>query len=242
MQSDKKIFILEGNIGAGKSTFLSLIKSMLPVQIVPEPVEKWQNSGVGENILEKFYNDTQRWAYTFQSYAFITRVMEQQEAALKSAFPWQILERSVYSDRYCFAKNCYEMGTISALEWSLYQEWFEWLTSAYVPKPHGFIYLKTDPTTCYNRLTKRARSEEVSVSLDYLTRLHEKHEAWLINKESITPSLRNVPVLVLDCSVDFEQDAAHMEKFKEKILAFITEHSDFPSVVTSSSFTQEINL
>ena len=79
VSTNQKVFILEGNIGAGKSTFLSLIKELLPVQIVYEPVEKWQHVGAGENILEKFYTDTHRWAYTFQSYAFITRVIEQKE-------------------------------------------------------------------------------------------------------------------------------------------------------------------
>ena len=70
----KKLFILEGNIGAGKSTFLRLAGDTLPLQIVPEPHTKWQQVG-GHNLLEKFYTDTNRWAYTFQSYAFVTRVL-----------------------------------------------------------------------------------------------------------------------------------------------------------------------
>ncbi len=221
----QKVFILEGNIGAGKSTFLSLIKELLPVQIVYEPVEKWQNVGAGENVLEKFYQDTQRWAYTFQSYAFITRVIEQKEYAKINPCDVQVLERSVYSDRYCFAKNCYEMGTMTPLEWSLYTQWFEWLVGNYVPRPDGFIYLQTDPNVCYKRLTKRARSEEVGVSFDYLRFLHEKHEAWLINKQDILPALHDVPVLVLNCNEDFENNPEVMARFRTQIMDFITQHN-----------------
>lgn len=74
-QSNQKYFVVEGNIGAGKSTFLKVINTFLNAQVVYEPHEKWQNVG-GENLLEKFYADTQRWAYTFQTYAFITRILE----------------------------------------------------------------------------------------------------------------------------------------------------------------------
>ncbi len=101
----KKIFIVEGNIGAGKSTFLKLIKNKINVQVVFEPLNRWQNIGNGGNLLEKFYQDTSRWGYTFQTYAFITRIIEQQQQALQNPFGAQVLERSVYSDRYCFAKN-----------------------------------------------------------------------------------------------------------------------------------------
>lgn len=218
---DQKSFILEGNIGAGKSTFLSLIEQELPVQVVYEPHTKWQDVGGGDNLLEKFYSDTPRWAYTFQSYAFITRIIEQMEKAKLNKSGIQVLERSVYSDRYCFAKNCFEMGVMNALEWKLYQEWFEWLIVNYAPKPTGFIYLKTDPEVCYSRLTKRAREEEVGVSLEYLQSLHNKHEAWLLDKYEIAPYLKEIPVLVLDCNNEFENNKEQMQKHRNAIAAFI---------------------
>ena len=232
---NQKNFILEGNIGAGKSTFLSLIEKELSVQIVYEPHTKWQNVGPGENLLDRFYKDTKRWAYTFQSYAFITRVIEQQEKAKNNPHGVQVLERSVYSDRYCFAKNCFEMGTLSALEWDLYQEWFEWLVSNYSPAPTGFIYLRTDPEVCYERLSKRAREEEVGVSLEYLSSLHAKHEKWLIDKEEIASYLKEVPVLILDCNIEFESDKVQMKKHIDAIASFIkTQGVTVPQGVSSS--------
>lgn len=216
-----KSFIVEGNIGAGKSTFLRLIEDRLPAQIVYEPVDQWQHAAAGENLLDHFYKDTKRWAYTFQSYAFITRVMRQCTKAMQSATSAQILERSVYSDRYCFAKNCFEMGTMSPLEWSLYQDWFDWLVENYAPKPTGFIYLRTSPEMCYSRLKKRARTEESAVSLSYLESLHEKHEDWLIGKKNIAASLKNVPVLILEKDTEFESNSAQMDEYVSQIADFM---------------------
>jgi len=218
-------FAIEGNIGAGKSTFLKMVKEYLEIQAVFEPHEQWQTVGGSENLLEKFYTDTQRWAYTFQSYAFITRVRTQEEHAKINIYPAQILERSVYSDRYCFAKNCFEQGLMTRLEWQLYQEWFSWLIDTYVTKPTGFIYLQTDPDICYNRLRKRDRHEESAVSLDYLTMLHNKHENWLIKKEGVDSCIADIPVLVLHCNNDFEKDTDEQHRHVQKIINFIAEHT-----------------
>jgi len=218
-------FIVDGNIGAGKSTFLRMVEQYLNVHVVYEPHEKWQKVIDGENLLEKFYQDTPRWGYTFQSYAFITRVMEQEDHACKYAdIPVHILERSVFSDRYCFAQNCYELGLITALEWKLYKEWFSWLVGRYVRKPNGFIYLRTDPKVCFERLIMRDRQEESAVSLEYLQRLHDKHEKWLVHKEDVDSSIKEVPVLCLNCNKDFEHTKAEQEKHVESIVNFIGQY------------------
>ncbi len=224
-----KYLVVEGNIGAGKSTFLTMLKKYLNVHIVYEPCEQWQNVG-GENLLAAFYKDTPRWAYTFQTYAFITRILAQEAASVVRDHKIQVLERSVYSDRFCFAKNCYESGLMSSLEWKLYTEWFAWLTEKYVPIPSAFIYLQTDPEICYKRLLKRNRTEENLVPLEYIQKIHEKHESWLIDKQFDSGiNLRDVPVLVLSCNNDFEKDEQEQERLIEKIIVFCKEMFDMPA-------------
>src|SRR5581483_8466138 len=97
-----------------------------------------------------------------------------------------------------------EQGVMNPLEWQLYQEWFKWLIEEHHYKPYGFIYLKTDPEVCYQRMLQRNRSEECTVTLDYLKMIHEKHENWLIKKKDIASYLHDIPVLVLECNNDFE--------------------------------------
>lgn len=211
--------IVEGNIGAGKSTFLRLLHEILGTQVVYEPNAKWQNID-GENLLDYFYKDSPRWAYTFQSYAFVTRIMAQEDAYKKDPQPFQILERSVYSDRYCFAKNAYELGVMTSLEWKLYQDWWAWFVTNYTKKPLGFVYLQTPAEVCFERIKKRSRSEEAAVPLSYVEKLHEKHEAWLIEKQDVLPFLKDTPVLVLDCSKEFETDEQLAREYAYKVAEF----------------------
>ena len=150
---------LEGNIGAGKSTLLKILGEHLPIDIVAEPTDRWQKIGAAGNLLDLFYKDTPRWAYTFQSFAFVSRIqtiLEHQQGAASELV--QVLERSVYCDRFCFAKNCYELGMLNTLEWKLYNDLFDSVVSVNSNlRPNGFIYLQTDPEICYQRLLKRNR-------------------------------------------------------------------------------------
>jgi len=148
-------------------------------------------------------------------------VREQERMAKINPTNIQILERSVYSDRYCFAKNCFEMGNMSGLEWRLYQEWFSWLVDTYTVKPTGFIYLQTDPEVCYERMIKRSRSAESAVPLSYVELLHTKHEEWLLHKRGVADYLKDVPVLVIPCNKDFEHDIREQEKHIESIISFM---------------------
>lgn len=223
MQARKKVVMVEGNIGAGKSTFLNLLQKNIPVDVILEPTHRWQDVNGAGNLLELFYKDIQRWGYTFQLYAFITRIQEHIETTRKnSGQPVQVLERSVYCDRYCFARNCYEMGNMSDLEWSLYKEIFEYLVEEHAPKPDGFIYLRANPEVCYERLVKRNRSEESSVPLSYLTAIHNRHEEWLIEKKGVLPFLEKTPVLVIDCNQEFETDPTVQSLFIKQLQEFIT--------------------
>jgi len=97
-------FCVEGNISVGKTTFLQRIANETIelrdlVEVVPEPINKWQDVGPDHfNILDAFYAEPQRYAYTFQNYVFVTRVMQERESS-GGIKPLRLMERSVFSDR-----------------------------------------------------------------------------------------------------------------------------------------------
>lgn len=221
-------FAVEGNVGAGKTTFLKVIGESLNMQVVPEPHEAWQNIN-GENLLDAFYSDGKRWAYTFQTYVFITRIIRLEEMERANILPFQLTERSVFADRHCFARNSHEMGLMNDLEWNLYKEWFAWFVENRVSKPAGFIYLRADPSVCHHRLVKRNRFEEKLVSLDYLKLLHAKHESWLIHKKDVLAAVRDTPVLVLDCDQDFESNDTLQKIYAERVARFVQESCVVPA-------------
>ena len=72
------IISIDGNIGSGKSTLINILKDEFRfdenIIFLDEPVNEWLQINDGTtNILDYFYNDKKRWAYTFQNLAFITR-------------------------------------------------------------------------------------------------------------------------------------------------------------------------
>ena len=240
-QPSNIIINLEGNIGAGKSTFLEILAKHLPIKAVFEPTDKWQHITDGDNLLELFYKDTKRWAYTFQSYAFISRIKTQLDSLKASGIGVpQVVERSVYCDRFCFAKNCYESGTMSRLEWEIYQEWFSWLVDHYAVRPTGLIYMRTSPNKCFERLKKRSRSEEAGIPIEYLQTLHNKHEDWLVEGKEIPDNLQNIPVLKLSCDKEFENDAQYCEQLITQVRDFIDGLQTAPT--TQAKSTSQITL
>src|SRR5689334_17218268 len=105
---------IEGNIGAGKKRLLRVLESHFGeenVEIIQEPVDLWTNCN-GQNLLEEYYKDPTRYAYTFQSVALVTRMMLQTKPQTK---PIRILERSGYGD-CCFAENCRANGLMDDVE------------------------------------------------------------------------------------------------------------------------------
>jgi len=206
----KKI-IIEGNIGSGKTTFVNYIsKNFKDATVNYEPVEKWQSYKDEQNInlLNNFYNDQQRWGYTFQNMAFMTRV---KDLIKPCDTKYKFIERSIYTDRNCFALNCYETGKINKMEWEIYTDWFNWLSNSFDVKPDGYIYLRVKPDICLERINKRNRQEESGIPIEYLENIHIKHDDWLLNEKKI-------PVLVLDWNCSFDNNIKDViESFIKKL-------------------------
>ena len=215
------MYIVEGNIGAGKSTFLRLIQTHLPhITVVFEPLHNWQSQVYGQSILSNFYKDPQRWAYTMETLAMACRVQEhlKEQSDTNSL---RLMERSIYSGHYAFATNGYKNGFMTQLEWNVYLEWFNFLVTGHCKPPHGFIYLDVDPDVAYKRIQKRNRAAEKNITLDYIRQIDDCHKAFLIEKKDVLADLKNVPVLVLDCNKEFEADQSQFLAHAQSVADFM---------------------
>lgn len=180
-----KLFTIEGNIGSGKSTFIEQLKKNLkhvngiPVVYVPEPVEEWENiqSLDGKNMIELFYQDQPKYAFSFQMMAYITRLNILKKEIKKYPNCILISERSLLADYHVFAKMLYEDGNISHENYQIYKRWFySFLDDIDIT---GIIYLAIQPSVCFERCSVRSRKGENTISLEYLTRCWEMHERWM---------------------------------------------------------------
>ncbi|MCZ7540896.1 MAG: deoxynucleoside kinase [Anaerolineae bacterium] len=183
------LVLLEGNIAAGKTTLGKALACGDRFVFVPEPVERWQG-GFAANLLERFYADTPRWAFTLQICAYVTRT----QAAQAALVPGQdvVCERSIYCDRHVFAKSLHQQGLLDDMEWALYCHFWDHFKES-APRPDAIIYLRTPAEECHRRLLARGRREEKSVSLDYLRQLEACHDEWLLDR-----AVAECAVLVLD--------------------------------------------
>ena len=213
-----KLYI-EANIGAGKTTFINKLEKYFNssdnIICLREPVEEWINlkDSKGDNILNYFYSNQERWSYTFQMNAFMTRIQSINNNCKKNKI--NFIERSIYTDKNCFALLCKENNSINDIEWSLYENWFKWLNNKFDVEPTGYIYIKTTPETCYERIKKRNREEEKSIPLEYLKQLNDKHEIWMEKEKG------NNNVLVIDGGENFEDDEMVFFKILKAIELFI---------------------
>ena len=194
------IFSIEGNIGSGKSTLVKKLTNTfkiihnIPVIYLPEPVSVWESikDNSGKNIIEKYYENQEKYAFSFQMMAYITRIHQLKEILKKNENAIIICERSVFTDKEIFAKMLHDDEKIEDVEYNIYCKWFyEFVKDIPVA---GLIYVKTNPEKCEKRVIHRNRKGE-SIPLSYLENCHLYHENWLNNEK--------LPVLTLDGNNDF---------------------------------------
>ncbi len=189
---------IEGNIGVGKTTLISKLTDGIPdAEFVFEPVDTWKNikSNEGENMLQKFYDDQERWGYSFQTLAYITYMKEIEDTIRNSKANKIVLDRSLDTNKYIFEKMLYNNGKISEIEHQMYNLWYDFYNK-YVRKDFNniIIYLRCEPEVALERIKKRGRIEEKDISLEYLRQIHNYHDEWLLNKDN---------VFVVDCNNNF---------------------------------------
>lgn len=166
------IFILEGNIAAGKSTLASKLADMYGLTLFTEPLEE-------NPYLELFYENPKEWGYQMQNWFFNQR-LNTYKAALEASKTAKavLLDRSVFGD-LVFAHNSYKDGFISEADFKLYNEQYR-LQLKDLPLPTAILYLDASPETCYYRIHNvRRRPCEASIPLTYLQGLDKCYHAFL---------------------------------------------------------------
>lgn len=107
---------------------------------------------------------------------------------------------------------------LSEDEYAIYLDYYEGYIKMLDIKPmKGKIYLRCPPEICESRINKRNREGEGAIPLSYLTLLHKKHEEWLSNSED---------VLVLDTSIDFEENGDERSKILSQISDYLRSYKN----------------
>ena len=192
---------IAGNIGAGKTSLTDLLSKHY----------KWQGhfEEVVENpYLDDFYHQMERWSFNLQIYFLNSRFGQLIE--IQKSGKNVIQDRSIYEDAHIFAPNLHAMGLLSQRDYQNYKSLFE-LMENMVTGPDLMIYLRSSIPNLVGNIHKRGREFENSISIDYLSRLNERYEAWIHNYDK-------GKLLIIDVDeLDFVDTPADMKSIIDRI-------------------------
>ena len=160
---------IAGNIGSGKTTLTTLLAKHY--KYTPHFEEVDDNP-----YLIDFYKDMQRWSFNLQVFFLKSRLAQLIELNKKGKNVVQ--DRTIYEDAHIFAPNLHAMGLMTNRDYNNYSSLFELMEKLVTP-PDLLIYLRADISTLVGQIHKRGREYENSISIDYLSRLNERYEAWI---------------------------------------------------------------
>ncbi len=165
----KRLVVVAGNIGAGKTSL---------TERIGERLGWWTGyESVADNpYLSDFYADMRTWSFHLQIFFLGHRAEQYLEAARdpRSA----ILDRSIYEDAYIFARALHHIGNLSERDYLAYRRLFDLVVNS-LPRPGLLIYLKAPVPVLLERIRRRARNIETGISAEYLSLLDSFYEEWL---------------------------------------------------------------
>jgi len=195
---------IAGNIGAGKTSLTELLAKHYNWEAHFEDV-------IDNPYLDDFYNHMERWSFNLQIYFLKSRF--QQLLAINNNPKTIIQDRTIYEDAHIFAPNLKAMGLMNQRDFKNYQELFE-LMESLIKGPDLLIYLRSSIPNLVNKIHKRGRDYENSISIDYLSRLNERYEAW-------TSTYDKGKIVIIDVdNMDFVENEDDLKHIVEKIDAF----------------------
>jgi len=186
------IYTIDGNIGAGKSTLLEILKKEINntnnIIFVEEPIDLWSQVQVnGITILEKFYEDSLKYAFPFQMMAYISRLTLLKKVIKENPNSIIVSERSLLTDKNIFAKMLYDDKKIDEYCYQIYNLWFNEFIKD-LPE-HKHIYLETSPGIAFSRINKRNRQGENIISIDYIINCNQYHTNFLSNNPNVVMTI-----------------------------------------------------
>ncbi len=155
--------VIEGNIGAGKTTLAARIAKQYKAKLILERFED-------NPLLPKFYEEPEKYSFPLELsfLAFRYKQLKEEITAENLYYPFTIAD-------YYFTKSLiFATTTLSDEEYKLYSKLF-FLIFDIFPKPDIYIYLHAEPERLLDKIIKRGRNYENSITLEYLQKIQENY-------------------------------------------------------------------
>jgi deoxyadenosine/deoxycytidine kinase len=186
--------VIEGNIGAGKTTLATRIADQFNARLI---LERFADNP----FLPKFYSDPEKYSFPLELSFLADRFRQLREEIVS-----QDLFRSFTVADYYFMKSLvFAASTLRGDEYNLYRQIF-YIIYGSMPKPDIYVYLHLDPERLLRNIARRGRDYERNISAGYLRKIQESYFTFF--KQN--PDSR---YLVIDINnIDFVENEEDYEK------------------------------
>ena len=195
---ENRYIVVEGVIGAGKTSLARMLQERLQAKLVLEEVEE-------NPFLKDFYKDRERYAFQTQMHFLFSRFQQQRNLRQMELFS----ERTV-SD-YLFQKDrIFASLNLSEQELALYDRLVGWLELE-VMTPDVVVYLQASPETLMRRIARRGRPYEKDMDAGYIKQLNEAYNHFFFHYVQ-------APLLVVNTNaIDFVKNPDDFEDLLNRI-------------------------
>jgi len=197
----KRLVLVAGNIGAGKTSLTERIGARLGWQTAFESVSD-------NPYLPDFYADMRTWSFHLQIFFLGHRANQYLDMAYSPQSV--ILDRSIYEDAFIFARALHHMGNINERDYFSYRRVFDLVVSG-LPAPDLLIYLKAPVSVLMERIHRRGRAIESGITDEYMALLESFYDDWMHTFDIC-------PVLTIRTDdLDFVNKARHLDIVVQRI-------------------------
>ncbi len=201
MNKTKRLIVVAGNIGSGKTSLTERIGERLGWTTAFESV-------ADNPYLADFYGNMRNWSFHLQ--VFFLGHRAQQYLDLACMPQSAILDRSIYEDAHIFARALHHMGNLNERDYFSYRRLFDLVVSR-LPPPDLLIHLKAPVPVLIERIHRRGRAMEGGITPEYLTLLESFYDDWM-------QVFDVCPVLTIHTDdLDFVNQDRHLNKVIRRI-------------------------
>lgn len=148
--------VIEGNIGAGKTTLAKMLAKELDAKLV---LERFADNP----FLPKFYSNPERYSFPLEL-SFLADRYRQLNDDLRSL---SLFQPFIIADYFFMKSLIFARNTLSEDEYNLYRQIFEIIYSS-IPKPDLYVFLHLSTEKLLENIHKRGRDYEQTITAEYL--------------------------------------------------------------------------
>jgi deoxyadenosine/deoxycytidine kinase len=191
--------VIEGNIGAGKTTLAGRIADQFNARLILE-------NFADNPFLPKFYNEPEKYSFPLELSFLAGRYKQLKEELV----PQDLFKTFTVADYYFMKSLVFAASTLKGDEYNLYRQIF-YIIYGSLPKPDIYVYLHLNPDRLLQNIERRGRNYEKSITKEYLQKIQDSYFSFFKqNPEN--------KYLVIDISeIDFVANENHYSKIIDTI-------------------------